>query len=201
MSEWWSYRLSDFLMFSPTIYWRLVERYNREVWPLQVLTVAAGVLLLWCAAMRRPSADKVVAGVLALAWLWIGWAFHWERYATINWAAEYFAIAFALQALLLLGVAMSGTSANPAPPGPRTRGIGLVLAAVGVLVYPLAALVAGRPWSQGEMFGVMPDPTALATLGLMLAAGSPHRGWLLVIPALWTLVGLATWWLLRGAGG
>ena len=28
MSEWWSYRPSDFLMFSPTAYWRLVQRYN-----------------------------------------------------------------------------------------------------------------------------------------------------------------------------
>lgn len=34
MSEWWTYRLSDFLMFSPATYWRMVERYNREVWPL-----------------------------------------------------------------------------------------------------------------------------------------------------------------------
>ena len=33
MSEWWTYTLGDFLMFSPATYWRLVESYNRDVWP------------------------------------------------------------------------------------------------------------------------------------------------------------------------
>ena len=31
MSEWWTYRLSDFLMFSPAVYARMVERYHREL--------------------------------------------------------------------------------------------------------------------------------------------------------------------------
>jgi hypothetical protein len=28
MSEWWSYRFSDLLMFSPETYYRLFELYN-----------------------------------------------------------------------------------------------------------------------------------------------------------------------------
>lgn len=103
MSEWWTYRLSDFLMFSPRTYWRLVELYNHDVWPAQLAGLAVGFAALWLAASRRAGAGRVLAALLAVAWLWVGWAFHWQRYATINWAAQYFAVAYAIQAGLLLG--------------------------------------------------------------------------------------------------
>jgi hypothetical protein len=198
MSEWWTYRLSDFLMFSPTTYWRLVERYNRDVWPLQLAMLGAGLALLWLAAARRPMAGRVAAPALAAAWLWVGWAFHWQRYAPVNWAAEYFAAAFAVQAALLLAFAMSGNRGHATATGSLARPIGLALAGCGVLLYPLAGLLAGRPWSQVEVFGLMPEPTALATLGLLLATGRPHRGWLALIPALSLVVGWATLWTMSG---
>jgi peptidoglycan/LPS O-acetylase OafA/YrhL len=190
MSEWWTYRLSSFVMYSSNIYWRLVERYNREVWPLQIVMVAAGAVLLWWVAARRPLAGRAAAGVLAAVWLWVGWAFYWQRYATINWAARYFVAAFVLQALLLLAAAVIGKG-RPAPGHARTRAIGLALAAVGVLLYPFIEPAAGRPWSQTEVFGVMPEPTALATLGLLFGGRMPHRGWLAVIPTLSLGLGLA----------
>ena len=80
--------------------------------------------------------------------------------------------------------------------GPRA--IGLVLAACGVLVYPLAGVLAGRPWTQAEVFGLMPEPTALATVGLLLAAGPARRGWLIVIPLLSFALGMVTLWLISG---
>ena len=46
MSEWWTYRPSDFLMFSPRTYHRLVELYNAEVWPAHVLAMGLGVAML-----------------------------------------------------------------------------------------------------------------------------------------------------------
>lgn len=192
MSEWWTYRLSDFLMFSPATYWRLVERYNREVWPLQALMLGAGVLLLWLAA-RRPAQRRVAAIALAGAWLWVGWAFHWRRYAAINWAAEYLAAAFALQAALLLAAGLASSAAGHTPlPNALVRRIGLVLAATGVLLYPAVGAWAGRAWTHAEMFGIMPEPTALATLGLLLAGRWPHRTWLGVIPIASLITGLAT---------
>ena len=29
----WSYRLSDFLLFSPRVYWRMFELHNAALWP------------------------------------------------------------------------------------------------------------------------------------------------------------------------
>jgi hypothetical protein len=53
----------------------------------------------------------------------------------------------------------------------------------------------GRPWNQAEVFGMMPDPTALGTLGFALLLSTPRRRWLLVvIPLLWCAISGATLW-------
>jgi hypothetical protein len=46
------------------------------------------------------------------------------------------------------------------------------------------------------VFGLFPDPTALATLGLVLMAGRGH--WLLLpLPAAWCAIGGATLWMME----
>lgn len=200
MSEWWTYRLSDFLMFSPRTYWRLVELYNRGVWPAQLAALGVGLGALWLAGTRRAGAARVLAALLAAAWLWVGWAFHWQRYATINWAAQYFAVAFAVQAVLLLALGVWQRDGHAPTTGSALQRLGWLLAVGGVLLYPLAGLLAARPWAQAEVFGIAPEPTALASLGLLLASGHPPsragRCVLAIIPTLALLVGAATLWLM-----
>jgi hypothetical protein len=107
MSEWWTYSLSDFLLFSPRTYYRLLELYNLAIWPAQLLALALGVLIL---ALLRPGPawqGRGVAAVLAACWLWVAWAYFLERYETINWAASYFAFGFAIEALLLLWIGVA----------------------------------------------------------------------------------------------
>lgn len=82
------------------------------------------------------------------------------------------------------------------------RNLGWLLAVTGVLLYPLGGLLAGRPLSQAEVFGMAPEPTALASLGLLLASGQPPsralRYLLAIIPTLSLLVGAATLWSMAG---
>ncbi len=198
MSEWWTYRLSDFLMFSPGTYWRLVELYNREVWPAQVAALAAGVALLVLAALRPGTANRVIPAALAAAWWWVGWAFHWQRYVTINWAAAEFAVAWWIEAGLLGWAAVGQAGGGLRARGPALRAIGWTLAVVGVLLYPWAGAAAGRPLAQAEVFGLMPEPTALATLGLLLVRAPGRTVRLAIVPVLSLLIGAATLWLLSG---
>lgn len=201
MGEWWTYSLSDFLMFSPATYWRLIELYQRALWPAQVLALATGLGCLAAALRPAPSVRGAALLVLALVWLWVGWAFHAQRYATINWAAYQFAWGFALQALVLAALAWRVARL---PVGARLRPrsivvtLGWVLALAAVLLYPLAGWLAGRPLVQSDLFGVTPDPTALATLGLLpaLAQGTGRiwRTGACLLPALWVAVGAATLW-------
>lgn len=191
MPEWWTYGLSDFLLFSSRTYYRLIQRHNEALWPAQLLTLALGVFVL--ALLRRPSPRRarIISTILTALWAWIAWAFLWHRYATINWAAGYAVPVFALEALLLTGYGAKGELTY------RSRRdasgvVGLLLLVFGLLIYPLLAPLLGRPWQQAEVFGISPDPTVIATLGLFVLAEGSGRGTLLVIPILWCLFSGAT---------
>ena len=89
MSEWWTYRPEDFLLFAPRVYWRLFELHNAAVWPLQIPALLLGATILVGLVRPRPWSGRITAGVLAAAWAFVAWTFLWHRYATINWAAAY----------------------------------------------------------------------------------------------------------------
>jgi hypothetical protein len=191
MSEWSTYSLSDFLMFSAQTYHRLFELYNVAMWPIQLLAGAVGVAILACVARGGPAASRLVAGLLAICWLWVAWAFHAERYAAINTAAPWFAIGWMIEALLLLWCATGRGTPGIGPVRGIVAGAALGLVLFAMLGYPLLAAAYGRPWRQMEVFGVAPDPTALATLGLVLLM--PRGRWLLLpIPLLWCAISGAT---------
>ena len=186
MSEWWTYSLSDFLMFSSRSYYRLIESYNAAMWPAHVLALVAGIIVIGAIARPRQNLQRLAALVLAAAWGWVAWAYHRERYAEINTAAPYFSAAFAVQALLLCWLAYRPGNAAPAPQ-PLTLG----LSGLAIFAYPLLALARdGGEWSQAEVFGIVPDPTVVATLGALLAWRASATLWL--IPVLWCLVSGAT---------
>ena len=192
MTEWWTYRPSDFLLFSPRTYYRLFELYNAELWPAQMLTVGLG-LALWLALWQgRAGAPRAACALIGAAWLWVAWAFHWQRFAGINWAATWYAVAFALQGALLWAVAAIGTGDRGAAPSGRARGLGLALLLMGLIAPPALGALLGRPWQQAEVFGLAPDPTVLGTLGVLLIVQprpTPRAralAWLLwPIPLLW----------------
>lgn len=198
MIEWWTYTLGDFLMFAPRTYWRLVELHNAASWPAPVTLPLAGAVAAW--ALWRGRGVPVVCVLFGCLWAWVGWAFHAQRYAAINWAAEGFAVAFFAEAVLWLVAALVAWQVPPAN-AERTnvlaRSIGLAMWLVALAGFPLLAPLAGRPWSQAEVFGVMPDPTVLATLGglLMASDGPLPRAWrvgLAVVPLAWCAIGGAT---------
>jgi len=192
MSEWWTYSLSDFLMFSARTYFRQFALMNREWWPLPLLALGAGLVILGCMLRIRPAGPRIAFALLSLGWLWTGWAYHLQRYAEINTGAPYFANGFFFQAGLLAWMA----ARRPAAPhaGSAAR-VAILLAVIAVVAYPLLAPLAGRDWWQAEVAGLAPDPTALATIGALLLWRAPWFLW--VIPLLWCAASSATLMELR----
>jgi hypothetical protein len=197
VTEWWTYRPSDFLMFSPRIYWRLFEDINLAAWPLGLAAVVLGLALLaWC--WRQPRSERparLTPVLLAVAWGYVAWAFLWQRFAPIQWAATAFALAFAVQAAGLLASARAPLGGATHP---LRRCAGLALAAWALVLHPLLAWAQGRPWQQAELFSLAPDPTALATLAWLLIRSTRQedtRGWhgaLWLMPLAWCVVSGAT---------
>jgi hypothetical protein len=196
MSEWWTYSLSSFLLFSPRTYYRLFELYNADAWPLQLFTIAIGLAI--CARTVFPAppwSSRVIATMLSVVWLIVASLYLLERYDTINFAARYFALGFAAQAILLLwsGVIRDHLRADS---GTIAAKIGIAMIAYAVAIHPLIAPLSGRPWTQAEIFGLVPDPTVIATLGVLVAAARPN--WhLMVLPLLWCAISSLTLWTME----
>ena len=187
MSQWWTYSLEDFLMFRPRVYWRQFELQNEGLWPLHIAVLLLGAAILLLAVRPTPWSGRAIAVALGLVWLWVAWSFLWDRYATINWAIAYVAPVFALQGLLLLFWPLTRGASGKAP-----WLIGLALYLYALILHPLTALVAGLPIQAAEVFGIAPDPTAIATLGLVSMMPRTRVWPLLAIPVLWCIVSALT---------
>lgn len=205
MSEWWTYRPSDLLMFAPRTYWRLFELHNESLWPIQVLTALLAILLAVALWTGRMGAVRAGMALLAACWALVAWTFLWQRYAPINPAAGAFAMGFALQAVAILVLSLAG-SLRVVNEVARQR-TGLALVAWAALLHPWLAAFADRPGSQAEFFGLAPDPTAIGTLGVLLCVTSSHRAVRSLLAAtwgvalIWCAVSAATLWTMDTAEG
>ena len=195
MSDWLTYAPQDFLLFSPRVYYRLIELHNEALWPLQLAALALGLLVLFASLRGGPAASRVVFAILGALWMWIAWSYLWERYASINWAVAYAAPLFAAQGLALIWCGAIREKLRLAPVTGLVSAATAVLLATAVIAYPLIAPLMGRPWTAAETFGIFPEPTALATLAVL--AGVPRGGALLmIIPFLWCALASEILWLL-----
>jgi hypothetical protein len=192
MSEWWTYSLTSFLLFSARTYYRLFELTNADMWPLQIITLAAGFAILVLIVRGAASGGRVVAAILAALWLLVAWAYMLQRYDPINFAARYYAAGFVIQAALLIwtGVIRDRLRFDAA------RWVGIAFIVYALAVHPLIAPLSGRPWTQAEIFGLAPDPTVIAALGVLVAATRPNL-LLLFLPLLWCIISGLTLWTME----
>ena len=200
-----SWTLEDLLLFSPQVYWRLFALENESVWPAQPVVLAAAALLALSFAWSRRHAGRWLGPVLGAAWLWTGWQFVALRYGTVNWVAPTLAWGFYAEAALLVGFGLAGRIVFVQRGRGAWLGLGLFVAA---LIWPVLAPLDGRPWREAEVVAIAPDPTAIATLGLLvLAERSRWTALLCIAPVLWlalstlTLVTMGAWqgWVVLAA--
>ena len=183
--------LEDLLLFSPQVYWRLFALENEAVWPAQPVVLAAVALLALTFILGRRPFGWWLGPALGAAWLWTGWHFVVLRYGTVNWLAPTLAWGFYAEAALSAGLGLSGRLVYPRRGRDAWFGIGLLAAAA--LVWPVLAPLDGRPWREAEIIALAPDPTAIATLGLLiLAERSRWTALLCIAPVLWLAVSTVT---------
>lgn len=196
MADWLSYSIQDLVPLSLETFQRLTERYNARFEPVVIAGAVLGLVSLLLLLSRSPIQRRLLLVAVGVSWLWIGWAYQLETLAPLVWAAELFAIAFALQSGLMLAAA-----AMPGPPAvagtgdsrftPRARGTGEWIG-VGVLAFavllPLIGVLAGRPWHAASVFGTGADATAIGTLGIAVLMAPRVRLLLMPVPVLWCLI-------------
>ena len=192
-----SFTPEDLVPFSPRAYWRLFALENELVWPVQLLLLASGAILVFCLLGGRTPSGRWLGPALGAAWFWAGWQFVALRYGALNWAAPWLAWLFYAEAASLAALGVSGRLAFA---GRRAPFLAIGLLAAALFVWPVLAPLDGRSWREAEIVAVAPDPTAIATLALLaLAVRSRWTALLCVVPALWlalsafTLLTVGAW--------
>lgn len=175
--------------FSAEEFFAVFAAYNTAVWPAQILLYVLAVSVV-AFAFRGPRwRHRAVLAVLGIVWIWMGIAYHWVYFSTINPAAGVFGALFVGEGLLLLYLGVSHADVRFAPIR-DTRGIfGGVLIAYALLLYPSIGAAAGHAYPAQPTFGV-PCPTTIFTIGVLLWAARTVPGYALIVPILWSAVGM-----------
>lgn len=174
--------------FTAEQFFNVFAAYNGAIWPAQILAYLLAAAALALSVSQRRSAGRLVAGILALFWAWMGTVYHLLYFSAVNPAAFLFGVLFIVQGLLFLVV--GGIRGRLSFRFTR-RLIPLVGAALifyAMVVYPLLGAAFGHDYPSSPTFGVTPCSTTIFTLGLLLWA-APIPIYLLIIPVLWAIVG------------
>jgi hypothetical protein len=180
--------MNNSIPFTIEQFFQVFEKYNQAIYPTQFALILVAVIVIFLAASRKPSRNKIISGLLGLLWLWTGIVYHLIFFTTISPTAYLFGTLFILQGLLFLyeGVARNRLSFSVSR---RFDGIlGAVFMAYALVIYPLIGYVLGRIFPSIPTFGT-PCPTTIFTFGLLLWADRKISLSLLIIPVLWSIVG------------
>jgi hypothetical protein len=180
--------MSNSIPFTIEQFFQVFEKYNQAIYPIQFALILVAIVVIFLAASRKQSRSKIISGLLGLLWLWTGIVYHLIFFTTISPPAYLFGTLFILQGLLFLyeGVARSRLSFSVSQ---RFDGIlGAVFIAYALVIYPIIGYGLGRIFPASPTFGA-PCPTTIFTFGLLLWMDREIPWSLLIVPALWSIVG------------
>jgi hypothetical protein len=163
--------------------------YNGAIGPAPIVAYGLGAVVVVLLFRPGGASDRIVSAVLALMWLWTGAVYHGLYFAALNPMAMVFAAGFVVQGL---GLFIVGTVLGRLRFGWRTQPgpwVGAAFILYAAVIYPLIGLWAGHAYPAVPVFGVTPCPVTLFTLGVLLMAVARVPWGLLVVPALWSVVG------------
>jgi|SRR6185436_10527194 len=164
------------------------KNYNEAVFPMQVVFYLLSAIGIYLTIKPASATGKVISGLLAFFWLWMGIVYHLIFFTVINKAAYLFGAVFILQGILFLtfGVFHSKLSFRFYPGKYGIAGIILILFAL--IIYPVLGYFFRHAYPSAPTFG-LPCPTTIFTFGILLLSDKKCPVAILIIPFIWSVVG------------
>ena len=177
--------------FSAEQFFEVFGSYNAAIWPAQILVYILGLIAIAVVFHQHKQSGRIVSGILAFFWIWIGIFYHMIFFSAINVAAWIFAVFYIVQGLLFITIGIIQDklafrfSLKPLPV------VGACFICFAMIVYPLLGMSFGHWYPKAPMFGVAPCPATIFTFGILLWATKPVPFYLLIIPFMWSVVGMS----------
>jgi len=179
------------LPFSRDAFFNVFSQYHSSTWPATWIWYAAAVIAIGNFAASSSPRPRVLLLFCGSIWLWMGLVYHWWFFSAINNAANIFAIAFVIQAGLLIRSSLLTLSPiRSSPPRRSVNAVSFAMIMYALIVYPLIGYYSHHGYPRGPILG-LPCPTTILTLALLLLLRSRYNisRWLFAIPIAWSAIG------------
>lgn len=165
-------------------------KYNQTIWPAQILLNAVALSIVFLAFQRGQNSNRAISIALSALWLWTGIVYHLLFFTSINPAAYLFGAFFIMQGILFLSVGVIKNRISYAISSDIRGIVGSIFVLYALLSYPLLGFRFGHVYPGSPTFGA-PCPATIFTFGVLLWTGGTIPRYLLVIPALWSIIGFS----------
>jgi hypothetical protein len=175
-------------VFTAEQFFGVFKKYNEAIFPMQALLYLLAIIAVYFVIKPGGKSSRIIAGIIAFLWLWMGVVYHLVFFTRINNAAYLFGPVFILQGILFLffGVLHDKISFRLQPGVYGITGIILILFAL--IFYPVSGYFLGHVYPGSPTFG-LPCPTTIFTFGLLLLSDKKLPYAILIIPLTWSLIG------------
>ena len=165
-------------------------RYNVAVWPAQIVLYTIALCAIGLALQRTRNFSRSINCLLSVLWLWSGVVYHLIFFSRINSAAYFFGVLFIFQVFLFI---YAGGLKRKISFGFSRSSYGIIgglFIFYALLIYPSLSYKLGHRYPMTPTFGV-PCPTIIFTFGMFLWTRLKVPMYIMVIPLLWSLIGLS----------
>lgn len=167
----------------------LLQSYNTAIWPLQIATNILGLIAVILVFVSFTGRRLVILSIVSLLWLWTGSVFCLGYWTAISKPAYLFGVLFIVQGMLFLPMLSQSKVSFRFVPSFYSL-LGIVLIAYALVGYPLVGMSLGHIFPRSLPFGVVPCPTTIFTIGLLLLTDKPFPRYLAAIPLIWSFCGV-----------
>lgn len=168
----------------------IFEQYNTDVWPAQIIFYLLAFASLTVVFTGYAGRHKIISGIMAFFWIWMGAIYHILYFSSINSAAFLFGALFILQGFILGFAGLHKKRLEFTFRKDVSSVTGVIFVVYGLLIYPLLSIASGHIFPASPTFG-LPCPTIIYTLGLLLLTTQRIPWFYIIIPVLWTFVGFS----------
>lgn len=176
------------LPFTAEQFFNVFAQYNLAVWPMQFVIYLLAVAALLLSVKKTRYSDGIISTILAFFWLWIGIVYHLTFFTSINPGAYLFGGLFIVQGILFFVTGVWHQKISFKPHLNAYSIVGAVFILYGLLIYPILGYFLGHTYPHSPTFG-LPCSTTIFTFGLLLWTDHRFSKYLLVIPAIWSIIG------------
>jgi hypothetical protein len=178
------------LPFTIEEFLNVIKSYNQSIFPAQIIFYLVGFYCVYLLLKSPKHRDKFINFILSFFWLWIGIVYNLIFFTSINKAAYIFGFLFIIQGILFLIFGIVKNDISFSYRKDLFGIVGLIFISYALVIYPVLNFVLGHPYPYAPTFG-LPCPTTIFTFGMLLFASKKISIGLLIIPLVWSLIGLS----------